>query len=298
MKKITVIGAPVWFGQAEFGTQLGPDAIRAAGLIDKLQPKCDVVDAGNLDIVNIEHECQMGDRICNIRNLEAVRDSVELLSLKTSEIVTNGRFPLALGGDHSIAIGTIAGLAKHYHSMGVIWFDAHADSNTDQTSPSGNIQGMPLAAGMGYGHPYLTGVGGYKNKIQAENIVLVGVRDMDIEEKEFIYSKRIKLFTSEDIYRIGIGNVMDEAAAYLKAKCDGIHLSYDLDVLDPGDSLGVGTPVVDGIGVADCMEALSILENYNIITSAEFVELNPLLDKDGRTVSAAVNLICALFMPK
>jgi len=295
MRKITVVGVPMWLGQPNFGTQLGPDAIRVAGLMRHLQSEnTDIIDIGNLDIKNIELCYCTNDINYNIRNLEAVRDSVELLASKASEVVINGRFPLILGGDHSIAIGTLAGIAKHYHNLGVIWYDAHADSNTAETSPSGNIQGMPLAASMGVGHLDLVKVGGYKNKVQAEHIVLIGVRDMDQGEREFIYKKQIKIFTSEDVYRIGIGNVIDETVSYLTSKCDGIHLSYDLDVIDPRDSCGVGTPVDCGIYLEQNIEAMKLLAKYNVITSAEFVEVNPLLDKDGKTVEATITLIRAL----
>lgn len=295
MKKITVIGVPMYLGQSHFGTQLGPDAIRSAGLMRNLESRSnEIIDIGNLDIEIIESRYRINDSNCNIRNLESVRDSVELLALKTSEVVSSGRFPLVLGGDHSIAIGTLAGIAKHYHNLGIIWYDAHADSNTVSTSPSGNIQGMPLAASIGAGHLDLIGVGGYKHKVKAEHIVLIGVRDMDPGEREFIYKKKIKTFTSEDVYRIGIDNVIDETVSYLATKCDGIHLSYDLDVIDPRDSRGVGTPVDCGIYLEQNIEAMELLAQYNVITSAEFVEVNPLLDKDGRTVAAAIALMRAL----
>lgn len=161
MKKITVIGVPMWLGQTCFGTHLGPDAIRAAGLIEHLRSvSSDVIDTG--DICISAKPC-LGDNNCTIRNLEQVRAAVVLLAEKVSEAVSFGRFPLILGGDHSIAIGSLAGIAEHYSNLGVIWYDAHADSNTPETSPSGNIQGMPLAASMGIGHPYLAEVGGYRN---------------------------------------------------------------------------------------------------------------------------------------
>jgi len=295
MRKITVVGAPMWLGQSEFGTQLGPEAIRSDGLMKYLQSsRIDIIDAGNLDIKIKEACCRTNDINCKIRNLEDVRDSVELLASKVSEVVGGGRFPLILGGDHSIAIGSLAGIAKHYRNLGVIWYDAHADSNTVETSPSGNIQGMPLAASIGVGHPDLIEVGGYRNKVKAEHIVLIGVRDIDPGEREFIDKKQIKTFTSEDVHRIGINNVIDETVSYLTSKCDGIHLSYDLDVIDPNDSLGVGTPVECGIYLAQNIEAMKLLARYNVITSAEFVEVNPLLDKDGRTVEATVALIRAL----
>lgn len=294
MRKIAVIGVPMWLGQTHFGAHLGPDAIRAAGLMRYLvSEKNDVIDIGNLDI-RIERCLSTRDRNCNIRNLEAVRDGVELLASTVSKIIIDGRFPIILGGDHSIAIGTLAGIARHYRNLGVIWYDAHADCNIPDTSPSGNIQGMPLAASIGIGHPYLVEVGGYQNKVRPEHIVLIGVRDINPGEKEFIYEKQIKIFTSEDVYRMGIGNVIDETVSYLSPKCDSIHLSFDLDVIDPQDICGVGTPVDCGIDLKQNLEAMRVLAQYNVITSAEFVEMNPLLDRDGRTVTATLSLIQAL----
>jgi arginase len=296
MKKLTVIGVPMWLGQSEFGTQLGPDAIRAAGLIQCLQSSdIDIIDIGNLDIQIRKPYCCMNDANCNIKNLEDIRDCVELLASKISEVVSSGRFPLILGGDHSISIGTLAGIAKHYRNLGVIWYDAHADCNTTETSPSGNIQGMPLAASIGAGHPDLIQVGGYKRKIKAENVVLIGVRDIDPGERAFIEEKQMKIFTSEDVHRMGIQNVIGEAVSHLSSQCDGIHLSCDLDVIDPRDGRGVGTPVECGIYLEQNIEAMKLLAEKNVITSAEFVEVNPLLDKDGRTVEATLALIRALF---
>ncbi|SDF43432.1 arginase [Sporomusa acidovorans] len=294
MRKITVIGVPMWLGQTCFGTQLGPGAIRATGLNEYLQSTYfDVVDAGDLPfITQLSTETPVADG--TIRNFEAVLQGTICLHEKISAIVANGRFPLILGGDHSIAIGSIAGIARHYHNLGVIWYDAHADSNTPETSPSGNIQGMPLAASLGFGHPRLTGIGGYRKKVKAENIVLLGVRDLDPGERLFIRDQGIKIFSPEDIYHKGIGSIIEETIAYLTKRCDGIHLSFDLDVIDPCEACGVGTPVADGVAMKNNLEAMSLLAQHNIITSAEFVELNPLLDKDGQTAAAASALIRTL----
>lgn len=293
MNKITILGLPMWLGQAEYGAQLAPHAIRSAGLKNSLELSGnDVIDAGDLAISS---NVICGENKCKIKNLAAVHETCEQIAVKVSEICLSKRFPLLLGGDHSIAIGTIAGISKHYQNLGVIWYDAHADSNTDKTSPSGNIQGMPLAAAIGAGHTDLVKVGGYINKIKPENIVLVGVRDIDPGEREFIHTNKIKYFTTQDVLAIGIERVTEEAITYLAGKCDGIHLSFDLDVIDPGDSKGVGTPVKNGIPIEENITAIRMLGKANIITSAEFVELNPLLDKDGKTTAVALALIQALF---
>jgi len=293
MKKIAIVGAPMWLGQNHFGTSLGPDAIRAAGLVERLHAiSDDVVDVGNIAI-DIKNE-QLGNKRGNIKHLATVRDGVEHLAQTISQMVIEGRFPLVLGGDHSIAIGTLAGIAQHYRNLGVIWYDAHADSNTAEVSPSGNIHGMSLAVSVGLGHSDLVQVGGYQNKVRPENIVLIGVRDMDPEEKKIVYDMPIKIFTSEDVEERGIGSVIDEAISYLAPKCDGIHLSFDLDVGDPTEICGVGTPVEGGIEFGKNLEAMRKLSHYNVITSAEFVEVNPVLDKDGKTVAATLDFIQAL----
>lgn len=294
MRKVTIIGVPMWLGQTCFGTHLGPDAIRAAGLIEQLQlSHKNVIDAGNLPI-NIEIDVVCSLNGCIVRNLEGVCAGVTCLAEKVAQTVQDKSFPLILGGDHSIAIGSLAGLSQHYRNLGVIWYDAHADSNTPETSPSGNIQGMPLAASLGLGHPDLTKVGGAHHKIKAENVVLIGTRDMDPGEKQLIQQKKIKAFTAEDVNRLGISAVMEETIAYLSRRCDGIHLSFDLDVIDPSEACGVGTPVDGGISMYSNLKAMKILAQSKVITSADFVELNPLLDKDNQTTKAAVALIQAL----
>lgn len=296
MKKISIVGMPMWLGQNRFGTNLGPDAIRAAGLLDKLQSiGADVVDVGNIAI-NINAQCSKTEKnYDSIKNLESVQAGVELLATAVSDIVTSGRLPLILGGDHSIAIGTLAGIARHYQNLGVIWYDAHADSNTAEISPSGNIHGMSLLASIGKGQAGLVKVGGYQNKVKPEHVVLIGLRDMDTIEEKIVTDLPIKIFTAEDVKQKGICNVIDETISYLSSKCDGIHLSFDLDVSDPTEICGVGTPVEGGIKFAENLKAMQKLAQYNAITSAEFVEVNPLLDKDGKTVQAAVGLIGALF---
>lgn len=294
MKNVTIIGVPMWLGQTHFGTQLGPDAIRAAGLIERLQSNGrNVIDSGNLPIaMEADGDCQ--ENSCNVRNIRSVCKGTSCLAEKVVQTISDGRFPLVLGGDHSIAIGSLAGLSRYYHSLGVIWYDAHADSNTHETSPSGNIQGMPLAASLGLGHPNLIDVGGYRDKVLAENIVLIGVRDIDPGERKLIENSKILTFTTEDVYRLGIEAVMEETIAYLNKKCDGIHLSFDLDVIDPREACGVGTPIAGGIDMCSNIKAMEILAWHKVITSAEFVELNPLFDKDNQTACAAALLIQAL----
>lgn len=292
-KKISIIGVPMWLGQTRYGTNLGPNVIRSAGLVERLKSLGqNVIDEGNLSIGITGRFRHSGE---NIKNLKTLAMSSEKLAAKVSDSIEKQCFPLILGGDHSIAMGTLAGVAKHFKNIGVIWYDAHADMNTPETSPSGNIHGMPLAASMGLGHPALTGIGGYKVKVKPENIVLIGARDIDAGEKALIAEKNIKVYTAEDVKRLGIDEVINQTLAYLSQRCDGVHLSFDLDGIDPREVPGVGTPVADGISYRESVRAIELLGKSNALTSAEFVEFNPLLDKDDVTARAVTNLIGVLF---
>lgn len=286
---ISIVGAPMWLGQRRYGVNIGADAIRAAGLIKQLKAvNGDIIDIGNIDIAR---SVAAREQQHNLRNLRPVASACVRLADSVSKIISEGRFPLVLGGDHSIAIGTLAGAARHYTNLGVIWYDAHTDINTPETTPSGNIHGMPLAVAMGFGHPALTGIGGSCHKVKPENIVFMGVRDIDPGEKALIEKYKIKTYTAADIKRRGIKQVIAETISYLRARCDGVHLSFDFDGIDPADAPGVGTPVKAGISLADSLVAVRMFAGSGIIASAEFVELNPILDENDKTAHIAVNII-------
>ncbi|MGX6446408.1 arginase [Neobacillus sp. K501] len=296
MKKLSIIGMPMDLGQMRRGVDMGPSAIRYAGINERLRPLFDDVhDLGDIPIGRPE---VVVDKESNLRNLDLVAEKNTLLAEKVDEVIQAGSFPLVLGGDHSIAIGTLAGVAKHYKNLGVIWYDAHGDLNTAETSPSGNIHGMPLAVSIGLGHPLLTDIGGYTPKIKPEHIVIIGARSLDEGEKILIQEKGIKVFTMHEIDRLGMAKVMEETIAYLKDKTDGVHLSLDLDGLDPMDAPGVGTPVMGGISYRESHLAMEMLEESGLITSAEFVEVNPILDEKNKTAQAAVALMGSLFGEK
>ncbi|MFE7063892.1 arginase [Sutcliffiella sp. NPDC057660] len=295
-KNISIIGVPMDLGQTRRGVDMGPSAIRYAGIVERLeQINLEIEDLGDIEIGSRERTSS-GES--NLKNLKAVAEASETLASRVDEVVKQGKFPLVLGGDHSIAIGTIAGLAKNYSNMGVIWYDAHGDLNTGETSPSGNIHGMPLAVSLGLGDPALTGIGGIATKLKPENIVIIGARSLDEGEKVLIKEKGIKVFTMHEIDRMGMTAVMEEAISYLKDKTDGVHLSLDLDGLDPHDAPGVGTPVMGGISYRESHLAMEMLEEANILTSAEFVEVNPILDERNKTASVAVALMGSLFGEK
>lgn len=289
---VSLIGVPMWLGQTRYGTNLGPSIIRTCGLYNKLSSiGLNVIDYG--DIVVPPRNKRAGLQT-SAKNVKQIAKASEKLAHVVSKSIRNKYFPLIIGGDHSISIGTIAGLSKTYNNLGVIWYDAHADMNTPLTTPSGNVHGMPLAVSMGLGHSTLTNVGGSNPKIKAENIVLIGARDIDDGERLLIREKNIKVFSAEDVYRYGIEKVIDESVSYLSRKCDGIHLSFDLDGVAPEEAPGVGTPVSNGISFKDSITAMKMLEEIEVLSSAEFVEVNPLLDEDNITSMMAVSLAAAL----
>jgi len=283
-------------GQMRRGVDMGPSAIRYAGINERLAHLFDCIE--DLGDIMIGRPAVTIDKESKLRNLDLIAEKSELLANVVDKIVKSGSFPLVLGGDHSIAIGTLAGVSKHYQNLGVIWYDAHGDLNTAETSPSGNIHGMPLAASLGLGHRLLKNVGGYSPKVKPENVVIIGARALDDGEKVLIKNKGIKVYTMHEIDRLGMTKVMEETINHFKEKTDGVHLSLDLDGLDPHDAPGVGTPVNGGISYRESHLAMEMLAEANIITSAEFVEVNPILDERNKTAVLAVALMSSLFGEK
>ena len=294
---ISVIGVPLDYGQSRRGVDMGPSAMRYAGVMKRLEAiGHNLKDEGDVPVSAVE---QKDGEITNLKNLKEVVQATSELANRVAEVVRKGNFPLVLGGDHSIAIGTIAGLVPKYTNLGVIWYDAHVDMNTAETSPSGNIHGMPLAVLMGLGHERLVNIFRDGPKVKPENIVIIGARSVDPGERELIKEKGIKVFTMHEIDRDGMTTVMKQAITYLKDRnVDGVHLSLDLDGLDPLYTPGVGTPVAGGITYRESHLAMEMLEDSGIITSAEFVEVNPILDEKNKTADVAVALMGSLFGEK
>ena len=294
MRQISIIGVPSDYGQRRRGVDMGPSAIRYSGVIDRLQAlQFNVKDEGDIRLKLVKEQ-QKGDP--KLLNIEEIIHLSEELASKVSEVISNKSIPLVLGGDHSIAIGTLAGLGKHYDNLGVIWFDAHADINTSETTPSGNIHGMPLAVSLGLGHERLVNIANYSPKIKKENIIIIGARSIDEGERALIKQLGIKVYTMHEIDRLGMTRVMEESISYFKARhVDGVHLSLDLDALDPLYTPGVGTPVAGGISYRESHLAMEMLQEAMFITSAEFVEVNPILDERNRTADVAVALMGSLF---
>lgn len=293
-QKVSVIGVPMDLGQKRRGVDMGPSAMRYAGLIEEIQSlDFEVEDYGDIYINRPASNIQDG-----LRNLEEVIKVSEELCRKVCEIEAEESFPLILGGDHSISIGSIAGISQRHKNLGVIWYDAHPDLNTDETSPSGNIHGMPLAVNIGIGHSRLTEVGEIVPKVKPENIVIIGARSIDEGERELIKEQGIKVYTMHEIDRIGMTKVIEETIEHFKGRTDGVHLSFDLDGIDPHDAPGVGTPVMGGISYRESHLALEMLAESELITSAEFVEINPILDNKNQTADVAVALVSSLLGKK
>lgn len=284
-------------GQTRRGVDMGPSVIRYAGIVEKLKSiGFEVEDRGDIEIGRpSELDVKNED---NLKDLDVVLKGNQDLANEVLDVIKEGSFPLVLGGDHSIAIGTLAGVADKKENLGVIWYDAHGDLNTGETSPSGNIHGMPLSVSLGIGHPSLTEIGGYAPKVKPENIVIIGARSLDIGERKLIKEKGIKVYTMHEIDRMGMSKVMEEAIEYVSKSTDGVHLSLDLDALDPIDAPGVGTPVIGGPSYRETHLAMEMLAEKGIITSAEFVEVNPILDNKNQTAEAAVGLVGSLFGEK
>jgi arginase len=295
MKNINIIGAPSTFGQRKLGVNFGPDAIRYAGIVDRIRRiGYTVVDKGNIDVPEINLD-KFNSEQEGLRNIDEIVQVSENLSNAVSDSVQSGAFPLILGGDHSIAIGSIAGISKHYENLGVIWYDAHGDLNVPEESPSGNIHGMPLRVLAGDGDDRLVNVSNYTPKVKPENIVLIGMRDLDTGEREYIKHNNIKTYTMADIDRLGIQQVINESIDHLKDKTDGIHLSLDVDALDPVETPGTGTRVLGGLNYRESHFALELLHNSQLITSMDLVEVNPLIDQNNHTAEQAVGLVGSFF---
>jgi arginase len=231
----------------------------------------------------------------NARYLAQIAATCRDLAARVEKAVGQGKIPLVLGGDHSVAVGTISGLSKHYQkkksSAGVIWMDAHTDMNTPKTSPSGNVHGMPLACLVGEGPKELTHLYGYAPKVNPKNVVLVGIRDVDTTERSVVQESGVRVFTMRDIDERGMRTVMEEAIAIAGNGTAGIHLSLDMDGVDPDEAPGVGTPVRGGFSYREAHLAMEILCDSRRMVSMEVVEVNPVLDDANRTALLAVELV-------
>ncbi len=290
-EKLSIIGVPLDLGASKRGTSLGPDAIRYAGIVERLENiGYKVEDLGN---VKVNKEKAFTEGGSNLKNFNIVKEASDELAEKVNQVMQQGRFPLVLGGDHSIAMGTIKGVLRNVKNLGIIWFDAHGDINTHITSPSGNIHGMPVASLLGIGNDELNSIGG-NYKINKENIVYVGCRDLDAGERKAFSELGITVFTMHEVDKLGIVSVMEKAIAIASNGTDGIHVSFDLDSLDVSVAPGTGTKVLGGLNFREGNLALEMVAKTKKLVSAEFVEVNPILDHENATAEVTVILAGSL----
>ena len=289
-RTVRIIGVPLDLGQSKRGVDMGPAALRYAGLACTLeQLGHQVLDSGNLDVAvreTVAHEAAQ-------YYLPSVAAACGLTFQAARQAVAAEETPLFLGGDHSLAIGSIAGVT-HQARRGVIWFDAHGDFNTPATSPSNNIHGMALAALMGHGYPELTNLGRPGPLLLPEDLVLIGVHDLDPQEREQLRESGITVYTMRDIDERGIGPVVREALVRLEHH-DSLHVSLDMDSIDPHEGPGVGTPVSGGLTSREAQLAMEIIADCGCCQSMDIVEINPILDQHNRTARLAVELAASLF---
>ena len=287
--RIRIIGAPMDLGADRRGVDIGPSAIRYANLSEHLQRLGHAVkDQGNITIPQPESH-PVGNP--HLKYLEPIVKAAEELSEIVSETLQAGEFPLILGGDHSIALGSISGVARQHRDVGVIWVDAHGDFNTEDTTPSGNIHGMVLAALAGVGNQQLTHIDGWGPKLNKDTIVIVGARDLDPGEQELLREHKIHVFTMSEIDQFGISEIMRRAVAIASQHNNPIHLSLDMDALDPREAPGVGTLVRGGLSYREAHLAMELIAASQRLISMDVVEVNAILDRENATARLAVELI-------
>ncbi|MCG8564711.1 MAG: arginase [Desulfobacterales bacterium] len=286
-KRISIIGIPMDFGQLLRGVDMGPAAVRYTGLVSRLRALGHtVVDRGDVPIPLREADTQPPAEDKYLGEITQICSDICAMGRSA---VDQGDFPLFIGGDHSVAVGTVSAVASPDEATGLIWVDAHGDFNTPSTSPTGNIHGMPLAALIGEGHPQLVNVGFEGAKIKPENVIMIGQRDLDLEERKRIKASGITVFTMREIDEQGISAVASKALMQL-VRCKKIHLTVDMDALDPEEAPGVGTPVPGGITYREAHLLMEILADSGKITSMDLVEINPILDVGNKTAELAVEL--------
>jgi arginase len=297
---IHLLGVPMDLGAGRRGVDMGPSAIRIAGIAERLRDLGHtVIDEGNISI-KTQEEQKVRDP--HAKYLPEITRAVGVLSRKVERVLASGHFPLVLGGDHSIAIGTIAGIASHARKrrqkVGVFWIDAHGDFNTPESSPSGNIHGMPLAVCVGLGPAPLRAVGGEVRKVDPKHVALIGVRTLDREERKNIVTHGVNVFTMEEIDRFGLHEVMTKAIKRVAKKVDYLHVSFDLDSVDPVYAPGVGTPVKGGLDYREAHLIMEMLAESGKMSSLELVEVNPILDNRNQSAEFAVELVQSAFGKK
>jgi arginase len=282
-KKVKIFGVPVDLGSRPLGVEMGPSAIRYAGLIDALKfNEIEYIDYGDLRIDRQKNGNGSIDEIARLSN-----EVAELVD----EAIGEGYIPIILGGDHSASVGSIAGAAKNHRRVGLLWLDCHPDANTPETSPSGNVHGMTVAISLGYGYPQLVNCASFSPKILPENVCIIGAKDIDRGEREFLERLDIKMFTLSDIEKFGIVEIYEQALSLVSKKTDILHVSVDIDVLDPVLAPGTGIVSRGGLSYREISYIMENLAKNNAPKSIDIIEINPLLDVRNQTAELAVELL-------
>jgi arginase len=292
-QKVRIIGVPMDLGASRRGVDMGPSALRVAGLQTRLkQLGHQVEDIGNISVKQPE-EMSYGEK--RAKYLDEIAETCKDLAETVQKSLEENFFPLVLGGDHSIAAGAASGVASFFRKdkkdIGYIWLDAHGDMNTPESSPSGNVHGMPLASIMGYGPTELVDLMGFKPKVEPGNIVIVGARDLDAQERKMMKKSGVHVFTMREIDERGMREVMSDALKYAMDDTAGISVSLDMDFVDPSDAPGVGTPVRGGVTYREAHLAMEMIADSESMASLEVVEINPVIDEHNRTALLGVELI-------
>ena len=290
---IAIIGAPLDLGSGRRGVDMGPSAVRVANVFSRIAALgYDVADLGNAPVAQAE---MFSEGQKEAKYLPQIAETCGALAGMVEQAMDGGRAPIVLGGDHSIATGSVAGVSAHYRRknqrIGLIWVDAHADMNTPETSPSGNVHGMPLACCIGIGPAELSRIGGHSPYVDPRNVALVGIRSVDQLERNRVRQSGVRAFTMRDIDERGQRSVMEEAIQIASAGTAAFHVSFDMDVVDPREAPGVGTPVKGGFTWREAHLAMEILSDSGLMSSLDVVEVNPVIDEANRTAVLAVELI-------
>ncbi|ASW43629.1 arginase [Clostridium isatidis] len=290
--KISIIDMPLFLGCDKPGVEKGPKVLRENNLLNIFNQSHIVCDMGEVHINNVSSKDKYTAN-AKMKYLDEVIKANFLLASKVYESLSNSNLPLVIGGDHSLALGSIAGSSKYFNKdIAVIWIDAHGDINTDKTSPTGNIHGMPLAGSMGIGHESLVNLFYQGQKVKPENVFLIGCRDLDLGELELIKEYNLNVWTMKDIKEKGITLVLDELIEALYARnINNIHFSFDIDSLDSSLVPGTGTPVKDGLAFSEGKEIIERIIGTSLVRAMDFVEFNPLLDNNNRTLEICLELL-------
>ena len=294
-KVINMIGFPMDLGADRRGVDMGPSALRIAGLTEKLEVLgYNIIDDGDITIQIKEKQKVENSKL---KYLNEILRTSKILAHKVEKALSQNYFPLCIGGDHSMGIGTLAGVSsycrKNKLKLGVIWIDAHADMNTDKTTPSGNIHGMPLAASLGLGNKKLVDFYGFSPKVKPENCTLIAVRSIDESEKRNIKKLNLSIYTMSDIDKIGIHRIIARVLKQFKEKVDHIHVSFDLDSVDPTLAPGVGTPIPGGLSFRESHLLMESIAECGCMSSLEITEVNPILDDKNKSAIFAAELVAS-----